>query len=102
MAPILLIGALQLFLFLGFSVSPEVGHRDRAHYVPKHAATGGRRQAITSPVYSVWGIRGLDSSTMYPRLEIRELERNKDQLNIYLLALQRFQSKDQEDWLSYS
>jgi tyrosinase len=38
------------------------------------------RQATGPSVYPVLGVRGLGVVTTHPRLEIRELERNKDQL----------------------
>lgn len=39
--------------------------------------------------------------TAYPRLEIRELKKNADQFNIFLLAMQKFMAMDQTDKLSY-
>jgi tyrosinase len=51
--------------------------------------------------FSVLGVAGLTGSDSHPRLEIRELEKNEDQWNVYLLGLQRFQSVDQSDKLSY-
>jgi hypothetical protein len=59
------------------------------------------RQATGPSVYPVLGVRGLGVGTTHPRLEIRELERNKDQLNVYLLGLQRLQNMAQNDKLSY-
>ncbi|KAL5439756.1 hypothetical protein PMIN06_009849 [Paraphaeosphaeria minitans] len=53
-------------------------------------------------IFSVLGIAGLGDSTIYPRLEIRDLEKNHpDQWNVFLLGLQRFQAIDQDDKLSY-
>ncbi|KAF2445573.1 Di-copper centre-containing protein [Karstenula rhodostoma CBS 690.94] len=53
-------------------------------------------------IFSVLGIAGLGESTIYPRLEIRDLEKNHpDQWNVFLLGLQRFQAIDQNDKLSY-
>jgi hypothetical protein len=52
-------------------------------------------------VYPVLGVRGLGVDTTQPRLEIRELERNRDQFNVYLLGLQRLQNISQDDSLSY-
>jgi tyrosinase len=37
----------------------------------------------------------------YPRLEIRELQKNADQWNMYLLALEKFQSKSKDDRMSW-
>lgn len=47
------------------------------------------------------GVAGLAGAALHPRLEIRELEKNADQWNVYLLGLRRFQSVDQSDKLSY-
>jgi hypothetical protein len=52
-------------------------------------------------VYPVLGVRGLGVDTTQPRLEIRELERNKDQFNVYLLGLRQLQNISQDDSLSY-
>lgn len=51
--------------------------------------------------YPVLGIKGQGANTIHPRLEIRELEKNTDQFNVFLLGLQRFQNMSQDDKLSY-
>jgi hypothetical protein len=63
--------------------------------------SNGPRQTTSPSIYPVRGIRGLGFRAIHPRLEIRELERNKDQLNVYLLGLQRLQNVAQDDKLSY-
>lgn len=53
-------------------------------------------------VFSVLGIAGMGESTVKPRLEIRDLEKNHpDQWNVFLLGLKRFQEINQDDKLSY-
>jgi hypothetical protein len=53
-------------------------------------------------IFSVLGVAGLGDSTVYPRLEIRDLKKNHpDQWNLFLLGLQRFQAINQDDKLSY-
>ncbi|KAF1963307.1 Di-copper centre-containing protein [Byssothecium circinans] len=54
-------------------------------------------------VFSVLGIAGLNdqNNTVHPRLELRELEKDTLQWNIFLLGLQRFQNVSQDDKLSY-
>ena len=47
------------------------------------------------------GLTGLGDGAVHPRLEIRQLQQDADQWNIFLLALQRFQQTDQSDRLSY-
>ncbi|CBX98175.1 hypothetical protein IAQ61_010273 [Plenodomus lingam] len=37
----------------------------------------------------------------YPRLELRELQKNADQWNLYLLGMERFMAKDMNDPLSF-
>ena len=37
----------------------------------------------------------------YPRLEIRDLKKNADQWNLFLLAMERFQNKPKDDPMSY-
>ncbi|KAF2857624.1 Di-copper centre-containing protein [Piedraia hortae CBS 480.64] len=46
-------------------------------------------------------VKGIVETGTKPRLEIRELEQNADQWNIYLLGLARFQAVDQSEKLSY-
>jgi hypothetical protein len=59
------------------------------------------RQAFELAIHPVLGVRRLGIDAIYPRLEIRELERNKDQFNVYMLGLQRLQNIPQEDEFSY-
>ncbi|KAK3069943.1 hypothetical protein LTR53_011321 [Teratosphaeriaceae sp. CCFEE 6253] len=59
------------------------------------ALTLGRRQ---DPVTVVTGIRAFG---VQPRLEIRQLQQNVDQWNIYLLGLAKLQATNQSDKLSY-
>jgi tyrosinase len=58
-------------------------------------------QTRQTGVFSVLGVAGLGDTSVYPRLEVRELERNADQWNIYLLGLKRFQETGKDDRLSY-
>ena len=46
-------------------------------------------------------IAGLKASGTHPRLEIRQLQKNTAQWNLYLLALNRFKGMSQTDKLSY-
>lgn len=48
-----------------------------------------------------YAITGLKSSGTHPRLEIRQLQKNTAQWNLYLLALNRFKGMSQSDKLSY-
>ncbi|KAF2840484.1 Di-copper centre-containing protein [Patellaria atrata CBS 101060] len=60
----------------------------------EHENLFGKRQ---SGFKAVTGVR----SGIYPRLEIRELERNADQLTLYTLALQRMMERPNSDKFSY-
>lgn len=57
-----------------------------------------RRQGAFVPVV---GAGAVGDGTVQPRLEIRELEQNADQWNVYLLGLLRFQGMDQKEKLSW-
>ena len=48
-----------------------------------------------------FAVTGIQGSGVQTRLEIRTLANNPDQFNIYLLALQKMQTDDQSDFLSY-
>ena len=50
---------------------------------------------------SFYAITGLKSSGTHQRLEIRQLQKNTAQWNLYLLALNRFKGMSQTDKLSY-
>ncbi|CAI6335178.1 unnamed protein product [Periconia digitata] len=54
-------------------------------------------------LFSVLGIAGLEEQdgTAHPRLEIRELEKEKTLWSVFILGLQRFQNASQSDTLSY-
>lgn len=56
-----------------------------------------RRQQSTN----FTAVTGITTFGVHPRLEIRELEQNLDQWNIYLLGLARFMQTNQSDKLSF-
>jgi hypothetical protein len=53
------------------------------------------------PTFAVLGVGAVSDGSVHPRLEIRKLEQDKDQWNVFLLGLRRFQLMDQADLLSY-
>ena len=75
-------------------------HHHRRHLVEEIPVVHRSQANATSP-FAVLGIRNTGNDTVQPRLEIRELERRPDEFNVFLLGLQRFQSIDQADKLSY-
>lgn len=56
------------------------------------------RQSNSSGFTVVTGIQG---TSPQPRLEIRQLEKNVDQWNIYLLGMNRFMRTNETEKLSY-
>ena len=46
-------------------------------------------------------ITGINTFGVQPRLEIRQLQQNTDQWNIFLLGMRRFQQINQSDMISY-
>lgn len=97
--------ALRWLLVLGVFCASTEAKIVRAHR--RHAVTNVptlyRRQTpgTDTDVYPVLGVTGLGVNTTAPRLEIRELERNADLFNVYLLGLQRWQNTSQDDKFSY-
>lgn len=57
-----------------------------------------RRQTSSGGYTPVTGITGFGTP---PRLEIRQLQKNVDQFNLYILALDRFMKANETDKLSY-
>ena len=58
-----------------------------------------RRQTTNSSGFTI--VTGIQNTSPQPRLEIRQLEKNADQWNIYLLGMRRFMSTNQTEKLSY-
>ena len=96
--------ALGLFILISlWSISVEAAvnqGRHRRHVVEDFAVADGSH-ASARTVFPILGIGGTGNKMVYPRLEIRELERRRDQFNLYLLGLQRFQQVSQDDEFSY-
>ncbi|KAL1595142.1 hypothetical protein SLS60_009830 [Paraconiothyrium brasiliense] len=89
---------LSLTYLFASSIFASTDSIPREHTVENISNFAKRQDGI----FSVLGIAGLGDRTVYPRLEIRDLEKNNpDQWNVFLLGLQRFQSIDQSDKLSY-
>ncbi|KAF2735384.1 Di-copper centre-containing protein [Polyplosphaeria fusca] len=58
-------------------------------------------QPRQSGFFSVLGTPGDGTTSVQPRLEIRQLQQNADQWNIYLLGLRKFQNMTQSDRSSW-
>lgn len=88
-----LLPLLLLHLRLSALASPFLKHD--VEDVGRSAPELNRRQL---PTVSITGIQEFG---VQPRLEIRQLEQNVDQWNIFLLGLQLFQQSDQTNLTSY-
>ncbi|KAF2996411.1 hypothetical protein E8E13_002136 [Curvularia kusanoi] len=101
MATFTFVRVVRLLLVISLLCSSTQSKIVRAHR-RKHAVTNLhnhiRRQ---DDIYPVLGVRGQGLNNTAPRLEIRELQRNPDLFNLYLLGLQRWQNTSQEDKFSY-
>ncbi|KAI2483415.1 hypothetical protein Ptr902_05732 [Pyrenophora tritici-repentis] len=73
-------------------LSQEVQKRQSQAYIviTGVCSTGWNNEAKCNP-----------GSQAAPRLEVREMARNSDQFNLFLLGMERFQAKDKNDPLSY-
>jgi tyrosinase len=65
---------------------------------PRHNSALG---AISTRQNAPFAVTGFFGEGIQPRLEIRDLQQNPDQWNLYILGLQRMQSMDQNDFLSW-
>jgi tyrosinase len=101
MATFTLVRAFRLLLVLSLLCSSTESTIVRAHR-RRHTVTNLhshiRRQ---DDIYPVLGVREHGLNNTAPRLEIRELQRNPDLFNLYLLGLQRWQNTSQDEKLSY-
>lgn len=82
-----------LLCALGAHASPLLRHE--IEEIAEAPQSLHRRQGSFTPV------TGIQEFGVQPRLEIRQLEANTDQWNLYLLGLARFQAVNQTDKLSW-
>jgi tyrosinase len=61
----------------------------------------GRNGAVAKQLLAPFAVTGVQNGQILPRLEVQDLHANADQFNIFLLGLQRMQSANQSDYLSY-
>jgi hypothetical protein len=105
MAAMIPAGAAKLlvtvFLLCSFLTGSFATSYHRKFHAGIQTKTLPRRQNTTEPILPILGLPGLGITTVYPRLEIRELQRRPDQFNVYLIGLRRFQNTSQDDKLSY-
>lgn len=89
---------ISLWCFSSLAICVENKHK---RYLVDSINIVHERQASATPLVAVLGIKAPGVDAIQARLEIRELERRPDLFNVFLLGLQRFQSLDQNDKLSY-
>lgn len=91
------------FLYISLVNGGPIGPHQQNRHVVDELPVKRDSQAVNDggAFFSILGVRGLGDSSIHPRLEIRELEKNADQWNVYLLGLNRFQQMNQTDKLSY-
>ena len=93
---------LAVFVLLQVAVASSHGHNaHHLHRSPKHleAQLDETKRALAERANNI-AISGV-SGTVGERKEIRTLFQNKDQWNLYLLGMERFQAKPHSDRLSY-
>jgi tyrosinase len=69
-----------------------------------HAASstsGGASCAAPNADDSYFSVVGVQGTGVHPRQELRDLEKDTETWNMYLLALARFQAMDQNEKISY-
>jgi len=109
---LLLYMSLVLCLFLHSLLALKLPHEVRVqsshhpHLVEDTFTSTEQLQHYTKRQMSTFGITGVQSGrggdgSVPLRLEIRQLQQNADQWNLYLLALDRLQSVNQSDQLSW-
>jgi hypothetical protein len=78
----------------------EITRRDDAvHPLNRRQNTNSSGQNTNSSGFTI--VTGIQNTSPQPRLEIRQLEKNVDQWNIYLLGMRRFMRTNQTEKLSY-
>jgi tyrosinase len=95
-----------LILFLQVTIAVQHGHHQHMHRNPEAVDVAAMEAHIEETRsllqerannVAIVGVTG----TVAPRLEIRDLKKNADQWNLYLLGMERFKAKAKTDRLSY-
>lgn len=88
-------------LLLTYSYAYPVSSHERTVVEHLFAKRAPQNDEGSEPTFAILGVGAVSDGSVHPRLEIRNLEQNEDQWNVFLLALQRFQLMSQSDMLSY-
>jgi tyrosinase len=84
---------------LNHQIDELTRHDDAVHPLNRRQFTNSSGQIPNSSGFTI--VTGIQNTSPQPRLEIRQLERNADQWNIYLLGMRRFMRTNQTEKLSY-
>lgn len=91
--------SISIFLLLLLDISKgHAAHDARRFRLPSHPR---RRSLNDSAPFPVTGIPSGASGPVPQRLEIRQLQKNTNQWNLYLLAMAQYQSMNQSTMTSY-
>jgi tyrosinase len=90
--------AISSLLTVGFLSAASASPTGQPGNISALPTTTGLDSVQTGP-FAVTGVQ--NGSAIQPRLEIRDLQNNADQFNIFLLGLQNMQQTNQSDYLSY-
>jgi tyrosinase len=99
-------GALGMLFTLFVLLQAVVATQHHAHH-PAHRSPAARdahiqeTRAILKERADNIAIQGATDNGQYPRLEIRELQKNEEQWNLYLLAMESFKAKPMTDPMSW-
>lgn len=93
--------ALFLFLQATVAISHHAHHAHRStHAMEAHLEETRSILEERANNVAIVGVVG-SNTVLAPRLEIRDLQKNADQWNLYLLGMERFKAKAKTDRLSY-
>jgi tyrosinase len=84
---------------LNHQIEEITRHDDAVHPLNRRQNTNSSGQNTNSSSFTI--VTGIQNTSPQPRLEIRQLEKNADQWNIYLLGMRRFMRTNQTEKLSY-
>lgn len=84
---------------LNHQIEEFTRHDDAVHPLNRRQSTNSSGQSTNASGFTI--VTGIQNTSPQPRLEIRQLEKNADQWNIYLLGMRRFMRTNQTEKLSY-
>jgi len=70
-------------------------------YIAEHGDTTLSCIAPSNQTNDYWSIVGVQGTGIHPRLEIRDLEKQPEMWNLFIQAMEKFQSMDQKEKKSW-